>query len=178
MEAQGKHQMSPTVSRRRLTGGVAWSIPAIAVVASAPLVAASTCPAASFAVQYVDSGDLVTVTNTGSVPIPAETTIIWDLQNVGPGRDLNIVQTSRASLIAGGTGFIDSGATQRVEMVVSTTVVSGGSISWEFNLGGEYLYNSRVTLSFFNTDAATCSDVTGCVSSDGSNTGTSCPGPT
>lgn len=170
--------MSPAMSRRRLATGVAWSVPAIAAVASAPFVAASACPTASFKVEYVDSGDLVTVTNTGSVPIPAGTTITWQLQNVGLSGSLTIVQTSGATLLSGGTGPVLSGATQQVQLQVTTSVSSGGSVSWEFNLGGEYLYNSRVALSFASTAAASCSEVAGCVSSDGYTTGSSCPGPT
>lgn len=173
-------QSGSGVSRRQLASGVAWSVPAIGLVAAAPLVAASpTCPAVTFELSAVtvggSPGHRITVTNTGSSPVPAGSAITWDFLYGAGISVLTIGPTVGVALQNGATFAVTWSSTVTISTTVRDQLDSGMAASWDFTVASSF-FESNVTLSFGGTNAASCSSASACLSTFDGRIGSSCPG--
>lgn len=181
MAHQGVHQLGPGISRRRLAAGLAWSMPAIGLVAAAPMVAASaTCTNAVLEASGVFDARRFTLTNAGSSPIPAGAQITWTLLNTGSrSGELALHAAKGLDVVTNPSGTLRAGASAIGVLTVRSAIAAGGSASFDFSLRTSYAYQSSVTLTFDGTAAAECQSVSACASDTGriNGLGTTCPPP-
>ncbi|MET7576953.1 hypothetical protein [Micrococcus luteus] len=124
-----------TLSRRKVTAGIAWSVPAVAAVAAAPFAAASPTACVNVtsgaAVTYQGGrhrdgikqgyGFTITVTNTSPTPVyvsPGEWTVAFDGQATRSGKDARLYT---APPCEGGTRLADGDAELRLQPGESKT---------------------------------------------------------
>lgn len=181
MTEHQQDQGNAGISRRRLTTGVAWSLPMISAVASAPaLAASSTCPAATLEPRsYSSQTHSIRMTNTGSVPIPAGAVIVWVLADVS---SLGRVVLSTVIGVTASTNVasIPAGQTATIRFTVDADIPPGGNVQWVYFTYLES-YTSRATLVVSGTPSE-CVVNEGCISggstSSSSAQGTTCPSGT
>ncbi len=157
-------------SRRTVSRGLAWSVPVIGVAAAAPALATSGCPDITVAeAQATTTSDSITLTNSPtSVPIPAGTTITWQLQNrtnVARTVTLNsLVGLQTSPLI---TSFaLPANGTVTVTFTTTATWPIGGTVSFNFDIGSAafaaWNLSSRFTLSAYPAPLTGCPNASAC----------------
>lgn len=170
--------MKHVLSRRVLVQGTAWTVPVVSIAVATPALAASSgCPSTvTFTGDINGAGlDQLTVTNTGTTPIPAGTTLTWELQNVsGATRTYSFVLTGLSLTLGTSPVTVANGSSTTLVFTVTTAIPPGGTRSWTVNTGSNkfssYRYNSMLTL------GPTCTAL--CLSDNGTVTntfGTTCP---
>lgn len=140
---------APSISRRRLASGIAWSVPVVVSAVAAPAYAASGCPELTVAGYLTTSSyDRVTVTNSGTVTWPIGTTITWTIQNRSSNSDTFWI-LSRTGVSQSGASSITvaPGATGTLTFTTTAAVAPGAFVRWVMT-STDYTYYSTITLSY------------------------------
>ena len=104
-----------SVRRRTVAAGLAWSVPVVLVGTPARAIAASSCPTLSYVLDASNpSYDEIRITNAGSTPLAAGTTITWVVYNRRAATSTLAIQSTTGvtaapmfvGIASGGTGTI------------------------------------------------------------------------
>ena len=94
MNADSDVHSALRTSRRTVVRGAAWSVPVIAVVATAPAYAASACPATTLVWSTLGNGNVFTSTTVGAVTV---TLTVSGVTNANNNRTISTNQTGGQS---------------------------------------------------------------------------------
>lgn len=157
-----------SVRRRTVAAGLAWSVPVVLVGTPARAIAASSCPTLRYVLDASNpSYDEIRITNAGSTPLAAGTTITWVVYNRSPfPATLTITATSGVTASPTSLG-IASGASGTFTLTLSAPLAPGQALYWRYRITG-WNYASRVTVN-------ECPGATACLSSRTFTPGTDCP---
>lgn len=156
------------VARRRVSAGLAWSVPIVVMGAPARAVAASTCPTLTYVLDASNRNyDEIRITNTGTTSLAVGTTITWVVYNRSPfPATLTIAATSGVTASPTSLG-IASGASGTFTFSLSAPLAPGQALYWRYRITG-WNYASRVTVNG-------CPGATACLSSNLYTPGGDCP---
>lgn len=160
-------------TRRQVARAAIWTVPVIAIGATAPLAAASACPVGNASLNVSNMNyDQITLSNTGTSPITTATTITWTIQNLrNTTATLTITALSGLTASATTVAIATNGSATITFTLSNPPLAANNSVYWRFQIGG-YNYNSRVLAS-----TPLCSTpISNCLSNRGGYfAGTTCP---
>lgn len=157
-----------SVRRRTVAAGLAWSVPVVLVGTPARAIAASSCPTLRYVLDASNpSYDEIRITNAGSTPLAAGTTITWVVYNRRAATSTLAIQSTTGVTAAPMFVGIASGGTGTITFTLSAPLAAGQTLSWRYTITG-WNYASRVTIN-------ECPGATACLSSRTFTPGTDCP---
>ena len=157
-------------SRRTVAAGLAWAVPVVTLGAAAPAMAASGCPTMTYVLDDSHSGyDEVRITNTGSVALPAGTTITWVVQNrTTAAATLSFITGGLSGVSASVSSIgITAGGSATITFTLTAPLAPGALLYWRYTITG-WNYATRITVNG-------CVGATACRSSYIYTPGTVCP---